>query len=397
MLFCNKEKVTPRERLLKVINGEIPDRVPVSLFIHDEGNFLKQVCPELNLDNPFGCKLKLIDFEKEIGLDIILRMLHGMTPFWISYGGLNTETQTANWEVSLKEYEKGESLVKSYLIKTPKKELLQEFSISEIAPGTFSYACTKKPIRNIEDLEVAIKYEPPMNRDYPEKVKDMVTKVKAYLGNYGITSVWVPGGSFNAASNLINLDMLYSLFLTDKIFFEKLMGFCIKRTFPFIEAICNSGVDTVSIGGNVPGGFLGPKIYEEYALPYEKKYIEFAKSKGVKTIYHNCGQIMGLIDSYKKLGSDIVEPFSPPPLGDGDLKEAKEKANGKFVIIGNVDQVNVLQKGSTNLVREVTKKTVEIGKTEGKYILQSADYLEYDTPMDNVKAYIETGIKYGRY
>ena len=44
------------------------------------------------------------------------------------------------------------------------------------------------------------------------------------------------------------------------------------------------------------------------------------------------------------------------------------------------------------MVREVTKKTVEIGKTEGKYILQSADYLEYDTPMDNVKAYIETGI-----
>ena len=389
--------MTPRERLLKVIDGKIPDRVPVSLFIHDEGNFLRQACPDLNLENPLECKFKLIDLEKELGLDIILRMLHGMTPSWISYGGLNTETQTDNWRVSINEYERGKSLVKRYLIKTPEREFSQEFSISEIAPGTFNYACTKKPIKTIEDLEVAIKYEPPMDKNYPEKVKYIVTKVKYYLGDYGITSIWVPGGSFNAASNLIDLNMLYSFFLTDKLFFEKLIDFCINRTFPFIEAICNSGIDTVSIGGNVPGGFLGPKIYDQYVLPYEKKYIKLAQSIGVKTIYHNCGQIMGLIDSYKKLGSDIVEPFSPPPLGDGDLKEAKEKSDGKFVIIGNVDQVNVLQKGSINLVREVTKKTVGIGKSGGKYILQTADYLEYGTPIDNVKAYIETGIRYGEY
>ena len=389
--------MTPRERILSVINGDIPDRVPVSLFIHDEGNFFKQACPDLNLDNPLECKFKLIDLEKELGLDIILRMLHEMTPFWISYGGLSTEINTENWEISLKEYRRGNSLVKSYSIKTPKREFSQEFSISEIAPGTFSYACTKKPIKTIEDLRVAIKYEPPMDKDYPKKVKEIVTKVKFYLGDYGITSIWVPGGSFNAASNLIDLNMLYSLFLTDKLFFEKLMDFCIKRTFPFIEAVCSSGIDTVSIGGNVPGAFLGSKFYNKYVLPYEKKYIEIAKSSCVRTIYHNCGQIMDLINSYKKLGSDIVEPFSPPPLGDGDLREAKEKSDGKFVIIGNIDQVNVLQKGSINLVREVTKKTVEIGKLGGKYILQTADYLEYGTPIDNVKAYIETGIKYGGY
>ena len=386
-----------RERLLKTINREAVDRVPVSLFILDEGNFLKQVYSNLNLDNPLDGKFKLIDLQREFGVDIHLRMLNGMTPLWITYGGLNTETQTDNWRVSINEYERGKSLVKSYLIKTPEREFSQEFSISEIAPGTFSYACTKKPIKTIEDLEVAMRYEPPMDKNYPKKVKGIVEKVRSYLRDDGVTSIWSPSCAFNAASNLIDLDLLYSLFLLDMPFFEKLISFSIKRTFPFIKAICESGVDIINLGGNAPGGFLGKKIYDKYALPYEKKYIYFAKSFGTKTLYHNCGLSMALIESYKELGSDIIEPFSPPPFGDNDLAEVKKRSEGKFTIIGNVDQVNVIKDGTIDLVKEITKKTVEIGKIGGGFILQNADYLEYGTPIENIEAYIKIGIEYGGY
>lgn len=386
-----------KERILRTIKGDKTDRVPVSLFIHDEGNFLSQIYKNLNLNDPLDCKFKLIDLQRDLGVDIHLRMLHSMTPFWISYGGLNTDIQTENWEIFSKEYNRGKSIVKSYIIKTPKKELTQEFSISEVAPGTLNYACTKKPIKSIGDLEAAIEYEPPMNKNYPEKIKDIVEKVKSYLDKDGVTSIWAPGGSFNAASNLIDLDMLYSIFLTDESFFKKLINFCFKRTFPFIEAISCSGVDIINLGGNVPGGFLGKKIYDKYVLPYEKEYIKFAKSFGVKTLYHNCGKSDELVESYKELCSDIVEPFSPPPLGNSDLKEVKERSEGKFTIIGNIDQINVIKDGSVNLVKEITEKTVQTGKKDGKFILQTTDYLEYGTPLENVEAYVKTGIEYGKF
>ncbi len=106
---------------------------------------------------------------------------------------------------------------------------------------------------------------------------------------------------------------------------------------------------------------------------------------------------MELINSYKELGSDIVEPFSPPPLGDGNLKEAKEKSEAKFIIIGNVDQVNILKNGSIDLVKKITEETIKIGKKGGRFILQTADYLEYGTPIKNIEAYVETGIKYSEY
>jgi uroporphyrinogen-III decarboxylase len=197
---------------------------------------------------------------------------------------------------------------------------------------------------------------------------------------------------------LVDLKDLYALFITDYSFYEKLMDFCLARALTWLEAVCVSGVDTVSVGGNTPGGFLGREYYEKYILKYEKKYIESAKRLGVRTIYHNCGEIMCLVESYKKLGTDVVESFAPPPiLGDGDLRLAKTMSEGTFAIIGNIDQVEVLKNGTVDLVRKVTKETVEIGKPGGKFILQSADYLEAGTPIDNVKAYIETGLKYGQY
>ena len=36
-----------RERFLSVLGGDVPDRVPVTLFIQDSGHFLNQVCPTL--------------------------------------------------------------------------------------------------------------------------------------------------------------------------------------------------------------------------------------------------------------------------------------------------------------------------------------------------------------
>jgi len=158
-----------------------------------------------------------------------------------------------------------------------------------------------------------------------------------------------------------------------------------------------AGVDVQCVGGNVPGGFLGKEIYDNYILPYEKRYIDALQEKGTPVMYHNCGEIMNLVDSYKKLGVRIVEPFSPYPLGDANLKEAKQKVGNDYVILSGVDQVNVLQKGNIGLIEKVTRETMEIGKPGGNFIIQSADFLEFGTPVENVKAFVDTAIQWSWY
>jgi len=389
--------MTGRERFLKVINGEIPDRVPVTLFIQDQGFFIKQVYPDISKDDHLKTQLKVMEIQKQLGADVFVRLLFGAVPNYVHFGGVNVDIETENWEVYTEEFKRGESIVRKSTISTPDGKITQDFTINEIMLGSYVYACTDKPIKAEKDLDIIMKYEPGMDKAYPKKIKKIVMVIKKAVKDDGIVGVWSPHGPFNSASLLIDLTSLYSLFLIDYKFYEKLMNFSIERIKNYANAISDSGVDVHCIGANVAGGFIGKKFFDRYILPFEKEYVDILQSKGVPALYHNCGKIMDLVESYIGVGPKMVEPFSPPPLGDGNLAEAKSRSKGKFIIVGNVDQVNILKPGPIDKIKKVTEKTVEVGKVRGKFILQSADFLEYETPLKNLETYIKTGIEYGDY
>ncbi len=391
--------ITSRERFLKVINCEIPDRVPVTLFIADQGHFISQVYPKVDPQDFLTYQLKVIEIQKELGFDVFVRLLYNVNdPLSIHCGGLDVSQTTENWEPKTEVINDGKTTIYRSVIRTPKGNLEQDFSVNEMRPGTFVYACTKKPVKTEKDLDIVIEYEPRMPAWWPAQVKSRIQPVRDALGNDGILGTWTPHGPFNNASLLINLDELYTLYRVDYPFYEKLMNYAMERILDYTRAIDEAGVDVHCVGGNVPGGFLGKKNYDKYILPFEKKYIEFVQQNGTPAMYHNCGKIMALVESYKELGARIVEPFSPPPvLGDADLKKVKELVGDAYVILGGVDQITYLQNGTPEQVREVTRETVLTGKQGGRFILQSADFLEYGTPLENLEAFVQSGKEFGGY
>lgn len=391
--------MTGRERLLKVLGGQLPDRVPVTLFIQDQGHFLTQVYPEQDPHEYEQLQRRVIDIQRQLGVDVFVRLLFGLNdPLGIHCGGLNVSTQAENWEVRTEEVRSENTLVQRSTIRTPEGTLQQEFSIHELRPATFMYGCTKKPIRSPRDLEIAVKYEPPfLTEEKSRRIAAHVARIKQAVGDDGIVGSWSPHGPFNNASLLVDEETIYSLFLTDYDFYEKLMTFAMNRVVEYVRAIDRAGVDVHCIGGNVAGGFVGRACYDRYILPFEKRYIEIVQAAGTPAMYHNCGQIMNLVESYKELGARVVEPFSPPPLGDADLARAKATVAGAYVMVGGVDQVNVLRNGTVDQVREKTRQTLAAGKPGGRFILQSADFLEYGTPIENLEAYVDTALQDAAY
>ncbi|GAB6166465.1 hypothetical protein JCM19992_24650 [Thermostilla marina] len=391
--------MTGRERFLAVFRGEMPDRVPVTLFIQDQGHFIAKLHPDLDQWDHLAVQKRVVDFQREMGVDVFVRVLFGVNdPLSIHFGGLNTAVETDTWRVCKQVSEREGTRVEHAEIETPEGTLSQEFSINEVKPGTYLYCCTKKPIRTIRDLELAEKYEPGMPDGWPEKVRAHIAEIKNYVGDDGIVGSWTPHGPFNNASLLYPQDELYMLFRTDPPFYERLMRFAMNRILDYTAAIDAAGVDVHCVGGNVPGGFLGKANYDKYILPFEKEYISFVQRNGTPAMYHNCGQIMNLVDSYKELGARIVEPFSPPPLGDcADLAAAKRQVDGAYVMLSGIDQVNVLEKGTVEDVRRATEKAILDGKPGGGFILQPVDFLEYDTPLENIRAYVETALALADY
>jgi uroporphyrinogen-III decarboxylase len=237
-----------------------------------------------------------------------------------------------------------------------------------------------------------------MPESFKSKVRQRVRKIKDALGDDGILGLWIPPGPFANISLLINHEELYTLFLIDPEYYEKLMDFVLKRSRDYAHAMDEAGADVLVVGGgNVAGGFLGRKHYDKYILPFEKKYMDDVQKKGTPALYHNCGLLMNLLESYKELGCRMVESFSPDPLGDGDLSKAKEIVNGSYVMVGGIDQVNVLQCGTVEDVKRATEKAIRIGKPGGKFILQSADFLEYGTPLENLEAYVKAAFDNAGY
>ncbi len=389
----------PRERFLKVLGGEMPDRVPVTLFIQDTGHFLNQMYPDVDAWEFEALQLKVIELQKQLGADVFVRMLFCTddSHHWL-FGGVDIDHSTEEWRIETAERWKNEqTLLRRSTITTPGGVLTQEMSIFEGRKGTWMMACTEKPVKGPGDLEIAMKYEPRMPADWPARAKQRVSRIRAALGDDGILGVWSPYGPYNTISLLIDHSEVYSLFLTDPEYFKQLMEFSIDRSVDYLRAIDAAGVDVHCIGGNVGGGFLGERFFDEHILPFEKRYMDIVQENGTAGCYHNCGEIMNLVNSYKKLGARWVEPFSPYPLGDADLAKAKAVVGGAYVITGGIDQVNVLQKGSLDDVKRLTEETIKIGKAGGGFVLQSADFLEYGTPIENIAAYVETAMQYADY
>ncbi len=82
--------MTSRKRFYKVFRGEMPDRVPVTLFIVDSGHFINQVYPDVDPWDAETLPLKVIELQKQFGVDVFVRIASGVDEtLFMRMGGLN--------------------------------------------------------------------------------------------------------------------------------------------------------------------------------------------------------------------------------------------------------------------------------------------------------------------
>ena len=194
-----------RERLLKTINGEVTDRVPVTLFIQDHGHFIHQLHPEVDPLDYEQLLFKVIDYQKSLGCDVFARMIFDLYhPLNICLGGVDDGHETENWKVKTTERTEGENFIRESVITTPDGELTQTFVRTQQNAGTYVYCCTKKPITCEAELDIAMKYEPKISDEYSAMVAEKIGRIKEYLGDDGILGTWVSGGTFNNASMIFD-------------------------------------------------------------------------------------------------------------------------------------------------------------------------------------------------
>ncbi len=150
------------------------------------------------------------------------------------------------------------------------------------------------------------------------------------------------------------------------------------------------GVDAVLISSAFAGGgFISPRQYRSFVLPYEAAVARRIHETGVPVYTHTCGDIGDRLELMAETGIDGIDTLDPPPLGSVDLEDAKRRVGDRLFFKGNIDPVNTLLNKSRGEVREDALRRLAIGSRGGGYILSSACSVSPRVRPENLTVLVE--------
>jgi hypothetical protein len=120
------------------------------------------------------------------------------------------------------------------------------------------------------------------------------------------------------------------------------------------------------------GGFVSPKMYREFVVPYERKVAEAIKAAGGIVYTHTCGHLGDRLEAMLETGTMGIDTLDPPPLGNTTLEEAKSLIGDKVFLKGNMNGVEVLAFQTEQEVIDHASERIRVGMPGSGYILSTA-------------------------
>ncbi len=154
-----------------------------------------------------------------------------------------------------------------------------------------------------------------------------------------------------------------------------------------VQVVWISGTDF----GMQTGELTSPENYRKFYKPFHKKINDWVhQNTSWKVFYHTCGSIVNLLDDFYEAGIDILNPVQCSAAGM-DPVMLKEKYGGKFVFWGGgIDTQHVLPFGTTEEVRKQVRERLEIFSAGGGYIFNTIHNIVGKTPVENLLAMFDT-------
>jgi uroporphyrinogen decarboxylase len=140
-----------------------------------------------------------------------------------------------------------------------------------------------------------------------------------------------------------------------------------------------------------------PEAYRKIIKPRHRQIVNFIKSHSdAKVVYHCDGAILPIIDDFIEIGVDALNPVQISAAGM-DTKSLKQQFGDRLSFWGAIDTHTVLPKGTTEDVRQEVKTQIESLGKNGGYVLAAVHNIQDDIPPQNIVAMVEAARAYGQY
>jgi len=207
-----------------------------------------------------------------------------------------------------------------------------------------------------------------------------VALLKERVGQDLVVEGWIEGPMAEAA-DLRGINTVMLDFHDDPTFVRDLFAWVIEMELDFAKAQLEAGADLIGIG-DAAASLIGPRLYQEFVWPYEKKLVDGIHALGGRTRLHICGNTRFALEGMGRLGCAVVDLDYLSPVGEG-----RQKMGPNQVILGNIDPVRVLRDGTPE---DVTSAISECHQQAGpRYIVGAGCEVTRDTRHENLRALCE--------
>jgi uroporphyrinogen decarboxylase len=401
--MTKKETMTSRQRVLKALNHQIPDRVPIDLGGFQTGIHKRAYAELLNFLG-IEDEIKILDPVQQLAkpceeilerfrVDIRYIYAHGPDSFngSIEQAGRSpapdqTRLRRARngklWHDLKDEF----GVVWSML---DKQQLYMDISHHPLANAT---------IKDLDDYPFPNGGDPTRFTGVREQALQM-RKETPYAISTGIGGV-----VYETCWYMRGLERWYMDMIENPAFCEALLDKMLKYWIDYYNgfmAEVGDIIDVVMMGDDLAGQngpLFSPDFYRKIVKPRQKKLVQHIKSlTSAKIWYHTCGSCVEYIPDLIDNGIDILNPVQIG-LVNMEPKKLKEKFGKKLVFWGGaIDAQHILPFAKPDEIREHVRRNIEIFKPNGGYVFNNVHNIQIGVPPENIVALFDAAYDFGFY
>jgi uroporphyrinogen decarboxylase len=173
---------------------------------------------------------------------------------------------------------------------------------------------------------------------------------------------------------------------------ERISDFNLELSKQMIDA----GVDVFVGDGDYcekRGPLVPVKFFKDVIFPNLQKQVETVHKAGLKFIKHTDGNMNPIMTDLANIVDGV---HSLDPTAGMDIGKVKQVYGSKLVLMGNISVDNLCTKTPKDITEE-TKECLRLAAPGGGFILSSSNSWYASAKIDNCKAMINAGRKYGCY
>lgn len=191
---------------------------------------------------------------------------------------------------------------------------------------------------------------------------------------------------FSGLTLVYGVEQTMLLLYDNPFFLQETTKFLEELTIVWGKAMIESGADLIWLGDcGASSRFISPNVYREYCLEPARRVTAELKAAGAKVIYHAGENNLAFLKMMVDVGADILSVE-----GGIDMKTVKDEIGNKVCLIGNIDSINLLWRGTPETIKNHVQRLVREIAVKGGYIVSCGEGIPVQTPAENFESMVKS-------